>query len=63
MLFEDKRNSLLKQALDIKENARIDSNFEREFFSLVGSVVIGMLEGEDSFFWSILSKNRKKYKI
>ena len=56
MLFEDKRNSLLKQALDIKENARIDSNFEREFFSLVESVVIGMLEGEDSFFGQFLVK-------
>ncbi|MDZ5000986.1 hypothetical protein GNF79_18360, partial [Clostridium perfringens] len=56
MLFEDKRNNLLKQALDIKETGRLNSSFEREFFSLVESVVIDMLEGEDSFFGQFLVK-------
>lgn len=54
MLFEEKRNNLLKQALDIKENGKLYSSFEREFFSLVENVIIDMLEGEDSFFGQFL---------
>ena len=50
MNFEERRDSLLKQALDIKENGKSYSGFEREFFSLVENVIIDMLEGEDGFF-------------
>lgn len=54
MNFEERRDSLLKQALDIKENGESYSGFEREFFSLVESVIIDMLEGEDGFFGQFL---------
>ncbi len=50
MSFEERRDSLLKQALDINENGEAYSGFEREFFSLVETVIIDMLEGEDGFF-------------
>ena len=54
MMFEEKKDRLLKQALDIKENGKVYNEFEREFFSLVESVIIDMLEGEDSFFGQFL---------
>lgn len=54
MNFEEKREKLLKQALDIKESGKVYSEFEREFFSLVEGVIISMLEGEDSFFGQFL---------
>ena len=54
MIFEEKRDALLKQALDINENGKVYSSFEREFFSLVENVIIDMLEGEDSFFGQFL---------
>jgi predicted metal-dependent peptidase len=54
MVFEERRDNLLKQALDIKENGKVYSSFERDFFSLVESVIIDMLEGEDSFFGQFL---------
>ena len=56
MRFEEKRDSLLKQALDIRENGKVYSGFEREFFSLIESVIIDMLEGDDSFFGQFLVK-------
>ena len=54
MTFEEKRDSLLKQALDINENGNINSSFEREFFSFVESIIIDMLDREDSFFGQFL---------
>lgn len=54
MVFEEKRDNLLKQALEIKENGKVYSSFEREFFSLVENIIIDMLEGEDSFFGQFL---------
>lgn len=54
MTFEEKRDSLLKQALDINENGNINSNFEREFFSFVENIIIDMLDREDSFFGQFL---------
>lgn len=59
MTFEERRDSLLKQVLDIKENGKIYSSFEREFFSLVETVVIEMLEGEDSFFGQFLVRTER----
>lgn len=63
MEFENKRNSLLKQALNIKENGEIDSSFERDFFSLIESVIIDMLEGEDSFFGQFLVKIERSIRL
>lgn len=56
MIFDDKRNNLLKQALKIKEHGELNSDFERNFFSLVESVVIDMIDGEDNFFGQFLVK-------
>ena len=39
MRFEERKENLLKQALDIRENGEVYSGFEREFFSLVESVI------------------------
>lgn len=54
MTFEEKKDILLKQALDIRESGKVYGEFEREFFSLVENVIIDMLEGEDSFFGQFL---------
>lgn len=63
MRFEERRDNLLKQALDIKENGKVYNSFEREFFSLVENVIIDMLEGEDSFFGQFLVRIERSIKL
>ena len=63
MNFEEKREALLKQAIDIKENGKIFSSFEREFFSLVEGIIINMLEGEDTFFGQFLVRIEREIKF
>ncbi|MDV4152496.1 VWA-like domain-containing protein [Clostridium sp. AL.422] len=63
MRFEERRDSLLKQALDMKENGNVYIGFEREFFSLVENVIIDMLEGEDSFFGQFLVRIERNIRL
>ncbi len=63
MSFEERRDILLKQALELKENGEVYSEFEREFFSLVENVIIDMLEGEDSFFGQFLVRIERNIKF
>ena len=63
MRFDERRDNLLKQALDIKENGKVYNSFEREFFSLVENVIIDMLEGEDSFFGQFLVRIERSIKF
>lgn len=63
MLFDDKRNLLLKKALEFKGKSDIDSNFKREFLSLVERVVIDILEMEDSFFGQFLVRIKRDIRL
>lgn len=63
MNFEEKREKLLKQAIDIEENGKIFSEFERDFFSLVEGIIISMLEGEDTFFGQFLVRIEREIKF
>lgn len=63
MKFEEKKEELLKQALEIKENGKVFSSFERNFFSLVEGIIISMLEGEDTFFGQFLVRIEREVKF
>jgi len=55
-MFNDKREYLLKSALDIEFQEEITGEFKREFFQLVNDVIISMQDLEDSFFGSFMLK-------
>lgn len=63
MNFENKRNMLLKQALDFQTKYDINSDFKKEFFSLVENVVIDMLELEDAFFGQFMIKIKRDIRV
>ncbi|MBQ6820406.1 MAG: hypothetical protein IJO26_03825 [Clostridium sp.] len=64
MIFDEKRDILLKEAYNIKENLEIsNSYFEKEFFSLVERTIVDMLEGEDSFFGQFLVKIQRSIRF
>ena len=63
MKFEEKREALLKNAIDINEKGKVFSSFERDFFSLVEGIIISMLEGEDTFFGQFLVRIERELKF
>ncbi|MDS0525561.1 VWA-like domain-containing protein [Clostridium sp. SHJSY1] len=62
-MFEEKRQKLLKKVLDIKFTEDLKSDFSKEFFDLVGSVVIEMLDGEDDFFGTFMLKIERNIRL
>ncbi|GAB6168103.1 VWA-like domain-containing protein [Clostridium carnis] len=63
MVFDDKRNLLLKEALDFESKSNISSDFKRNFFSLVEGVIIDMLQKEDSFFGQFLVRIKRDIRL
>ena len=55
-MFEDKRDLLLKEALNVTLENELKDDFKRRFFDLVNDVIIEMIEGEDNFFGSFMLK-------
>jgi predicted metal-dependent peptidase len=62
-MFEEKRQRLLKKALDIKFVEDLKSNFSKEFFDLVSNVIIEMLDGEDDFFGTFMLKIERNIRL
>ncbi|ASW43218.1 vWA domain-containing protein [Clostridium isatidis] len=64
MEFENIRAVLLERAYNIR-NGFEDITFERDFFSLVESIIVSMIQGEDNFFGQFLVKIERgiKYDI
>lgn len=54
--FEDEKNLLLKEILDLKTMDSLTQDFKRKFFELVEKVIIGNIEGDDSFFGNFMLK-------
>lgn len=63
MKFIEKRDRLLKEALEFKTKNDINSDFKKEFFSLVENVVIDMLEKEDTFFGQFMIKIKREIRV
>ena len=55
-MFNDKREYLLKRALDVESQEDITNDYKKEFFKLVSDVIINMEDGEDSFFGGFMLK-------
>ena len=56
MTFIEERDALFSKALKIEKNEDIRDDFKREFFDLVGKVIIDMLSSEDNFFGGFMIK-------
>lgn len=61
--FEDKRNLLLKEALEFQNINDVSSKFKREFFSLIEKIIINEIEEEDSFFGNFMLKIDRDIKL
>lgn len=62
-MFNDKREYLLKKALELASQEGITGDFKREFFKLVSDVIIGMEDGEDSFFGRFMIKIERDIRV
>lgn len=63
MTFVDKRDALLEKALLIEKNEDLKSDFKREFFDFVSTVIIGMLDSEDNFFGGFMIKIERAIRL
>ncbi|MBD7910245.1 VWA-like domain-containing protein [Clostridium cibarium] len=62
-MFEEKRQRLLKKAMDMKFTEDLKSDFTKEFFDFVGSVIIDMLDGEDDFFGTFMLRIERSIRL
>lgn len=63
MNFNDKRDKLFKEALLWEEVNDISGAYVKEFEGLIENIIIGMLEGEDSFFGNFMLKVKRKVRV
>ena len=63
MTFLEARDALFSKALKIEKNEDIRDDFKREFFDLVGKVIIDMLSSEDNFFGGFMIKIQREIRF
>lgn len=63
MTFIEEREALFSKALKIEKNEDIRDDFKREFFDLVGKVIIDMLSSEDNFFGGFMIKIEREIRV
>ena len=63
MTFIEERDALFSKALKIEKNEDIREDFKREFFDLVGKVIIDMLSSEDNFFGGFMIKIEREIRV
>ncbi|MGL4772689.1 MAG: vWA domain-containing protein [Clostridium sp.] len=63
MNFNEKRDFLFKKAIEFNDENEIKSDFIHGFDGLIQDIIIGMLEGEDSFFGNFMLKVRRKIRV
>ena len=61
--FDDKRELLLKEALNFNNINDVSSKFKREFFDLVQMIIINQIEVEESFFGNFMLKVDRDIKL
>ena len=61
--FDDKRELLLKEALNFNNINDVSSKFKREFFDLVQMIIINQIEVEESFFGNFMVKVDRDIKL
>ena len=63
MTFIEERDALFSKALKIEKNEDIRDDFKREFFDLVGKVIIDMLSSEYNFFGGFMIKIEREIRV
>lgn len=63
MVFEDVRKRLLKSALQFENKNDITGAFNRDFFELINTIIINMIDREDNFFGTFMLKIERGIKL
>lgn len=63
MVFDEERRRILKKSLQVESIEDITGEFKREFFELVNTVIINMIDREDNFFGSFMLKIERDIRI
>lgn len=63
MTFLEERDALFSKVLKIEKAEDIRDDFKREFFDLVGKVIIDMLSSEDNFFGGFMIKIEREIRV
>lgn len=62
-MFEEKRDSLLKRAIDFKVSEDLTASYVREFLEFLNDIIIDMLDGEEDFFGTFMLKIERGVKL
>lgn len=63
MDFDEKREQLLKEAYNIKENQSFSQNYKRRFFELIQDVILFLLEKDDAFFGQFMLRIKRNIRV
>lgn len=63
MVFEEKREQLLKEAYSLDKEGLASDNYRRRFFELVEEVVLYLLQSQDAFFGQFMLRIRRNINI
>lgn len=63
MVFEEKREQLLKEAYSLDREGLASDNYRRRFFELVEEVVLYLLQSQDAFFGQFMLRIRRNINI
>ena len=63
MVFEDVRRNLLKNALLFNDKSDVTSLFKRQFFELINTTIVNMIDKEDNFFGIFMLKVERDIRI
>lgn len=62
-MFEEKRDSLLKRAIDFKVSEDLTASYVKEFLEFLSDIIIDMLDGEEDFFGAFMLKIERGVKL
>ena len=63
MDFEDRRQQLLKEAYLLEEKVKFNDDYRRNFFELVESVILYLLQTQDVFFGQFMLRVRRDISV
>ena len=63
MNFNEKKEQLLKEAYNLKENELFNDDFKRRFFNLIEDVILFLLDKNDDFFGQFMLRVRRNIRL
>lgn len=63
MNFNEKKEQLLKEAYNLKENELFNDDFKRRFFNLIEDVILFLLDKNEDFFGQFMLRVRRNIRL